>query len=419
MIRLVRASLLLALLSLLAAETDAQCPAARNPRGRAKIVNGTVVSDNGTPLRGLRYSLDIHNRVPAKSQIKQLACHGMNVLHVYAEKYDTKLLAGYNELALMKLVQATQDNGMYLVVTIGGTPNPTFALEFWTYYAPRLIQYPHVIFELQNEPWFTNDNGTWRAQPLPEEWIAFEADAYNIIRSHEPDYGPKSIVLLFTYAFFRDPIYVIKDIGRLQSTTMIDWSHTAIAFHGYAGQEATREAIQSLRAWRPDIGVMETELACFVADPSRGCSGLKRPSDSLYHPLLDLYERQLPPVSWLSFLDLSPDANGEPTLNEHWDGPLMKFGISWMPDMGPFPSPYTVQGPSPVTIQPGQTVDLRVTISGLGNRTLCYQWYRNGDLMPGERTPLLRVAPLETTLYRVDVSDDCNTTSHKVTVTVP
>ena len=423
MTRLAGSSLLLAL-TLFATEVRAfECPAARGPRGHARVLNGTVVTDTGTPLRGLRFSLDLAKELPAKAQLQRLPCRGINALHVYAEnagKYPLRQ-PGYNEISVLKLVQFAQENGMYLVLTVGGPPHREFATKFWEFYAPRLIMNPHVIFELQNEPTTT--------QPMPPEWVDFETNTYSFIRSLQPDYGPKATILLFSYPFFDNSSAVLQDIAQIESRINVDWTYTAIAFHGYSGKDPTGTTIRQLFNVQPKIGVMETELACFDdPDAGRQCStwSSTRPRDGLYPPLLDLYERDLPPgrgntpVSWLSFLELALDETSQPNLDLEWNSRLTSYNYSWIPDSGQFPVPYAINGPSSATIHAGQTIDLRVTITNLNNRVVCYQWYQNGVLMVGERGYILRVKPLQagTYTYRVDIGDSCTPESRTATLTV-
>jgi len=290
-------------------------------RGRPVVSGGTLLSDVGTPLRGVRYSLDVSNTAPSASLIASLPGRGINTLHVYAENVDAGHPAGYNSQALQSLVDMTAANGLYLVITVGGTPNVDFAKAFWTYYAPLYKNSTHVIYEIQNEPWFTySPSNGYVAQPYPANIRQLEADAYKIIR--QVALAQQTPVLLFSYAFYRDSAGVIGDIQGVNSLLptggKIDWTRTAISFHGYAGASTTQTTLAAVRA--QGYASIETELACFEGT----CAGQARP-DSLFFPLVDLYEGTR--TSWLSFLDILVD------LNVHWNQPINNALVVWASDV--------------------------------------------------------------------------------------
>jgi Cellulase (glycosyl hydrolase family 5) len=311
--------------------------AAGAARGRAVVSGGTLLSDLGTPLRGLRYSLDAYAPnnpnippPPSSTQIGNvlagLPARGINAVHVYAEKNDAGLPAGYNSQYLQDLVNQTAANGLYLVITIGGQPNFTFTRAFWTYYAPLFKNYTHVIYEIQNEPWIDFSTTPWKAQPSPANVLDVEADSYEIIRKAGATSTP---VLLFTYAFFQTGSAVLSDIqgvvSRVSTKTpvnTVDWSHTAIGFHGYSGVSATQATMATVRG--QGYAVVELEMACFDNTCAPGSRG-----DELFFPLVDLYEGTR--TSWLSFLDMQLD------LNAYWNQPISNAWVVWAADAGTFP----------------------------------------------------------------------------------
>lgn len=98
------------------------------------------------------------------------------------------------------MVQRTRDLGLYLVMTIAngfnnGNHNPRWALDFWTFYAPRYASETHVIYEIHNEPvaWpppYSSPTAT------PPGGVDLQIDAYQVIRAQAPD----TPVLFFSYA---------------------------------------------------------------------------------------------------------------------------------------------------------------------------------------------------------------------------
>ena len=303
-------------------------------RGRPVFSEGTLLSDNGSPLRGPQYALDVHGVEPPEGWIEALPSRGANALHVYAESIVFTEKPGDNHEDLMAIVDRAAASDLYLVITIGGHPeagcypqeNPweQFAFAFWKRYARVLGSEPHVIFELQNEAWFECGN---IAQPSPDHVIKFEAQAYSDVRM----VAPNTPILLFSYAFLHSSAGVLNDIDALDvelSTTghaPIDWTKTGIAFHGYAQAEATESVIRELAELPveyPDYGLVETELAICPH-----CEG------ALQIPLVIAYETTR--TSWLSFLPL--DRVG----NARWNNILNAASVVWAADQGSWPGTST------------------------------------------------------------------------------
>lgn len=85
--------------------------------------------------------------------------------------------------------------------------------------------------------------------------------------------------------------------------------------------------------------------------------------------------------------------------------------------VGSCSSPGISAQPQPVTIQPGQQATLSVTATG--QAPLAYQWYANGNPIPGATSSSHTVNPASTTSYHVVVSNACGQlTSSTATVTV-
>jgi len=112
------------------------------PRDRPQIMNGTLVTEIKTPLRGVYWSTDWIGELPEKEMLARIKDYGFNSLHLYAERYDAGLPAGIYQDKVDSIVQWCGDLGLYCIITIGGGSHNgefdyDFAMAFWDIYAPR------------------------------------------------------------------------------------------------------------------------------------------------------------------------------------------------------------------------------------------------------------------------------------------
>ncbi|MCH9651788.1 MAG: hypothetical protein K0U98_26405 [Deltaproteobacteria bacterium] len=292
-------------------------------RGWAAFSEGTLLSDNGSPLRGPRYALDFfQGSPPPAGWIEGLPSRGINALHVYAESTLFTAAVGDNVAGLDDIIARAAASDIYVVITVGGFPLTAdweqFALDFWTFYGPRYSQHSHVIFELQNEAWFECDTSSCTAQPSPSNILDFEADAYRIARTA----APQTPILFFSYAFLHSGSGVLTDIAGLEQRLSnkgqvgIDWAKAGIAFHGYTGAVTTENALRQVTPH--GYGLVETEL-----QPCPSCGG------DLEIPLVIAYETTR--TSWFSFLPWNK-------LNDtFWDNVLNAAFVVWAADEGDWP----------------------------------------------------------------------------------
>lgn len=193
-------------------------------RGRVKIHDGTLVTDRGTLLRGAIISTDNSDYIPSEEEIISIKKLGLNSIHLYAECTANSDSAGQKYVAVDSIVNMTERDSLYLVITIGGcgeegTFDSTFVNEFWNFYAPRYKDKTHVIYEIMNEPF------AWSA-PYDSLTLLKERRAYDIIRSH----APETHILLMSYAGALNADSAIQDIKKLGD---FDWGNASIASHGY------------------------------------------------------------------------------------------------------------------------------------------------------------------------------------------
>ena len=294
----------------------------------------TFVSDTDSLLRGPRWSTDITGcTLPSRSQVTNLRSYGFNALHLYAESFDVGLSAGYCMSQVDTLVDWTDQDGLYLVLTIGNGPNGngsydrTFATAFWNLYAPRYANRTHVLYEIQNEAY--HNFQTQQSQPVPSHVITFERDMYNLIRSK----APSSPVLFFSYPVFKSASGVMQDIQALGSG--IDWSNAAVAFHGYASLAQTEATLDTVLANK--IPVVQTEF--FYGNPTR------QAVDQTI-----VYEDHF--TSWFTFLTVLDVYD-----NSKYKTPLDQAWAIWPADYGTWPA----------TLSPpiGKTVSLKSITNNL------------------------------------------------------
>ena len=302
--------------------------AATAARGRPVVQGDTLVADNGRLLRGSRWALDVNATIPPSFRYDTLKNTGMNTLHVYAESFAEArcrgLAAGHRASLLDQMVNTADSKGIYLVITIGngsslngnGDPNcnsangafdEVYATAFWNFYASRYKDRTHVVYEIQNEPYYDGVN----SHPSPSSVRSFEQTMYNLIRSQ----APQTPILLYSYAVFNIGSEIVSDLNTLSG---IDWSKAAVAFHGYGGLSGTGSALSYVTS--RGYPVVQTEFFVFpnnVQQPDVGQT--------------DLYERTR--VSWLTFVDLP--LVGVPV---NFRNPLDQAEIIWSADFGTWPA---------------------------------------------------------------------------------
>ena len=348
--------------------------------------NTIVTGDTLQPLRGVRWALDSYGPdapVPTVAELMEMRQNGCNTLHVYAEKYQFQgepengcVNPGCEEVRLQQLVDNTRQAGVYLVITVGdGNPFPepcvpdtrcdpltapqkrdafvAFNLAFWDRYAEKFKDETHVIYEIQNEPFFgiQVEHPFLRgyAQPTKDWVVEMNAKAYQTIQNK----APQTPVLLFSYAFLHDAPSVRTDLDRFEEAFLalhdppqvglgisnqgppeepppeVNWDLVGVAFHGYFLEpfhnmeplDALAELVSG-----PPIALVETEAWSLQTYTMN--------FDNILH-----YEHH--GISWLSF--------NEPYFPNHhdWDpwfkdlltqAPDGEGGLIWVPDDGTWPA---------------------------------------------------------------------------------
>lgn len=310
--------------------------AAQRKRPRINEERTTFVADNNQPLRGPYTSTEW---TPAAyehiSSIKDL---GFNAVHIYAECFDINYpkagstAPGYALAEVDKIVEATRECGLYLVITIGngannGNYNQKYIEDFWAIYAKRYADETHVLFEIQNEPvaWGPPYSSKYAT---PTGAVDMEIAAYKIIRKYAPD----TPVLLFSYAVPAGKSGAndaMKDIRIFNEAVFGDenavWTNEAVGFHGYSGWKQASEFVACM---------IEEGYPCFMTEFAGGTwgSGVGGLDAEM------AYELEHLKVSWLTFQYIPPTGvSDNVSLPEHFSAIVENTGLSWKPDYGNWP----------------------------------------------------------------------------------
>jgi hypothetical protein len=277
------------------------------PRGRPQIINGTIVTEIETHLRGAYWSTDWIGELPEREKLTGIKDYGLNSLHLYAERHDAGLPAGIYKDEVDSIVKWCGELGLYCVITIGGGNHNgefdyDFAMDFWDIYAPRYADDTWVIYEIFNEPY------GWEA-PYDSATLRMEQDVYNLIRNH----ATNTPILFFSYATFSTVDDMLQDINNLE----VDWSNALVAWHGY--NSLTDEILINMKT--EGINSISTELPAdwIESEPRVNAENIRICEENN--------------VSWLVFLNINE-------VLESWRFKeiITRNEIFWEPDFGTWPS---------------------------------------------------------------------------------
>jgi hypothetical protein len=199
-------------------------------RGRVQIQDGTLVTDQGTLLRGATDLSPYEGFIweDIKEDIHGIKSLGLNSLHLYAESADV-FEPGERVAYIDSIVKWTREDSLYLIMTATWhkhygavrVADIEFIREFWRFYAPRYKDETHMIFEICNEPPVTENT------LLDSLTLAMEISVYDTIRK----YAPETHVQFFSLP---NPIEVDSMLNNINELgDEINWNNASIAVHGY------------------------------------------------------------------------------------------------------------------------------------------------------------------------------------------
>ena len=278
-------------------------------RGRVKVVDGKLVTDVGTPLRGMLLPVDTSWDLGDFDFLHELATTtGLNAVHIYLE--NSAIETGTNHLAADALVALAAREGLYVVIGYGtgmklGAFDAAQLKAFWTYYAGRYASYSNVVYEIQNDPELNACK-----TPLSTATLTMEQQMYTLIRAQAPD----THLLMFSTTNVVQPNVLtaaVKGVG-----SKVDWTNASFA-----------------------VGASGT---CLMADQFTALADAASASG------VSLFVSQLPPLDrWQDFIPPLEQA-GVGWLQYRWFGvqteTLASFNkattaaaLSWCPERGTFP----------------------------------------------------------------------------------
>lgn len=200
--------------------------------GRPGIMDNTLVAYDGTRLRGGTFWL--YGWIPEKTTWalsdtpwKIMQEKGLNIVRLSCAyrpgNQGNYSLDKYEEI-LDKLINRAEASGVYAVIDFHprpGTYDMNVARDFWTRFANRYKDRENVIYELINEPVFSQPDN-YSDQNLRD----FE-ELWRLCHS----LAPETPVIIMSFC-------QIGDSGRTpaqvtDSLRVIDWSKTVVGFHSY------------------------------------------------------------------------------------------------------------------------------------------------------------------------------------------
>ena len=193
--------------------------------------------------------MDIWDETPSQSDVDTMKNErGLNAFHIYAEYRASNQSPGYNVAKVDHVVDLAEENGLYVVLTIGcggenGSFDQNFVTGFWDFYAPRYKDRTHVVYELMNEP------QAWSA-PYNNATLTMEKNGYNQIRALAPD----THIMMMSYSQPNNWDQAASECEGLD----IDWSNASVAFHTYGIDGREESVLNSFFGALQDKGIAYT-----------------------------------------------------------------------------------------------------------------------------------------------------------------
>lgn len=277
-------------------------------RGRVKVLKNTIVTDDGTLIRGARVSLDIWDETPSQSDVDTIKnSRGLNAFHIYAEYPGSNKAAGYNSAKVDKVVDMADKSDLYVILTIGsgganGSFKAAFVTAFWAFYGPRYKDRTHVVYELVNEP------QAWSA-PYNSATLAMEKSGYTQLRALAPD----THIMMMSYSQPNNWTQAANECAGLG----ISWDNASVAFHTY-GIDGKEDSV--LTSFYKAMQAKGIAYAC------------TEPNLTLKAVTMKLFERD--GVSETQFINAHEIA----TVASSFSSWVTSNNICWTPDFGTWPS---------------------------------------------------------------------------------
>jgi hypothetical protein len=294
------------------------------PRGRVEVIDGRLVSDRGTRLRGVSIEADLGidfalyadpeaARPTLRSFFDRLTTEvGLNTFGINLEGWDVP--PGSRAEFADVLVEESARAGAYLMLGPGSGPirdgrggtgwfDPDFVAAFWEFCAPRYAAETHVFYQLQKVPDRTCD-ALWN-----EESIELERRVHGVIRTNAPD----THIVMFSFGETPTAAAFEANVGELSD--LIEWRNASVGFHAH-DECAPIGEISDFSRDLPDgrrIALLVTELP---------------PNDWQ----ANTHALETAGIGWMHYHWVEVDSDLETFRSAHDEA-----GVSWCPDFGTWP----------------------------------------------------------------------------------
>ncbi len=219
-------------------------------RGRPYIHNNTLVTDQGTRMRGSTFWLYgwMYNKVQfAQSETAWNAFHSnrLNAVRLacaYRPDHSNNLSLDEYEVLLDDLIDRAAEAGIYVLLEYHyypGNYSMSGATDFWNRFAPRYADRTHVIYELTNEP------VSWAPKDFEDHHLRDFEELWRICNNNAPE---TPIVILSFANVGYDGATPRQVADRLQG---INWNKTLVGFHTYWRESSER--MQNLKDGYPVV----------------------------------------------------------------------------------------------------------------------------------------------------------------------
>lgn len=260
-------ALLLAWGSVLRADAGGASRPLESDRGRVAVARNahgylTVVTDQGTPLRGgAAFVYKSGRRVNKTEYLADPAYYRrmrdvrLNAVRLIAfdafQKTRGKRHTDFNDPKDVADLLTDVDNvvnlasaaGMYVVINYHdvGAYEGEYLEKFWDLIAPRYRDRTHVLYELMNEP------VKWFPEHYTDENLADIQKLYARVRRA----APKTHLILLTFAntaSYDKNVSMRTVAERLSRTgTGIDWRNASVGFHTYQTKKTSRPIVDLVK----------------------------------------------------------------------------------------------------------------------------------------------------------------------------
>ena len=343
--------------------------------GRPIIKGGTVMTANGTLMRGMvfgAYEMLMSDGMGFTFEdVALIRENGMNCV-----RFTVPIIWPYGENTMENqiyleaadlFIDWAQELGLYvwlgpsLLIDEDGNVFFDHIMEYWQIIAPRYKNRTHVFYDIVNE--MGEPDAT---HPQSGNSPSYMARAYDLIRELAPD--TLCVLWSFSHTFDLDEtLWCIIETEKLVSNE-ITWTNEAVGFHAYEAANGYYEGdawinydlMRFVIGWFRENGypIMNTEVPPLAVGYDGSLELSSYPNPELIRILED------EGVSWTTLLHLAH--LNEPSV---WRGLIHRHDLSWLPDYGAWPAtglinPYK---PQPAITTPFETNAAQRSMSEAGS----------------------------------------------------